>query len=405
MILVVLFFIFIAGCNAERELTVAVGGAPSEIEVWKEIIEEFERETRIKVKIIRQASDTDLRRQHLIMSLMSKNEDPDLFLMDVAWLVQFIDSGWLLPLEGGAKGFMKGALNVAKRKGKLYALPVNIDCALLYYRRDLIDKYNCKVPETWEELKDCALRIMDKEKREEKPFYGFIWQGAQYEGLVCVFAEFITSHGGNFEDIYSDRNIKALNFMRDLIHKYRISPPDTYTSMKEEEVRLIFQSGFALFERNWPYAYRLHNSEDSKVKGKVGVTLIPRSEGGRHASCLGGWYIGISSYSDRKREAIKLLRFITSYETQKKFVLKLGWNSAREDVMREMIKREEHLEIVRKSCEYAVARPLKPYYSLVSSVLQRYINSAISGKMEPEEALRRAEAEIERIKEYYEGEE
>jgi len=43
--------------------------------------------------------------------------------------------------------------------------------------------------------------------------------------------------------------------MSDLINKHKISPPSTYTEMDEEGARLTFQSGNAMFERNWPYAW------------------------------------------------------------------------------------------------------------------------------------------------------
>ena len=59
--------------------------------------------------------------------------------------------------------------------------------------------------------------------------------------------------------------------MRDLIHRDGVSPPSTYTGMKEEEVRLFFQSGNALFERNWPYAWPLHEAQGSPVRG---VTVV-----------------------------------------------------------------------------------------------------------------------------------
>ncbi len=395
----IIFAVFILGCSKKSELTIAIGGAPQEIEIWEGIIEEFERREGIEVKIIRQASDTDLRRQHLLLALMAGSRDPDLFLMDVAWVTQFIESGWLLPLNINSEEFFDSSMDIVYRNGNIYAVPINIDCALLYYRKDLLEKYECDVPKTWEDLLNCALKAIEK---REKPFYGFLWQGAQYEGLVCVFIEFAASGGGNLSKIYSKENIKVLRFMKDLIHKYGISPPDTYSSLKEEEVRLLFQSGMAMFERNWPYAYSLHLSEDSPVREVFGISLLPKFRGGKNASCLGGWYLGISSYSDVKGEALKLLKFLTSYKVQSEFVLRLGWNSARRDVMEDLGREYPHIKVIGKACERAVVRPLKPYYPLFSAILQRYINSVLSGHLDPEEALKRADEEISKLEFYYE---
>ncbi len=390
-----LIFLCLLSCTSRSELTVAVGGTSAEVNYWYRIIKEFEKREGIKVRIIRQVSDSDLRRQHLILSMISRLKDPDVFFMDIAWLGQFIHSRWLEPLDIDTKPFFKGSIEVAHKNGRLYALPVNIDCGLLYYRSDLLEKYGCEVPETWEELLECSLEAVDE------GIYGFVWQGAQYEGLVCTFLEFSYSAAGGFENINSEENLKALIFMRDIIRRYKISPPDTYVSMKEEEVRLIFQRGLALFERNWPYAYKLHSAGNSPVKDKFGIALLPRFEGGKRASCLGGWYIGLSRFSDRKEEGKRLIRFITSYRVQKDLVEDLGWNSPRIDVMEELGEKYNHLKVVKEACTYAVARPPVPYYAQISYTIQKYVNGVLAGLIEPEEALSRIEKEIREIKEYY----
>ena len=97
-------------------------------------------------------------------------------------------------------------------------------------------------------------------------------------------------------------------------------------------MRLYFQAGNALFERNWPYAWSLHQSPASKVKNKIGMAPLPAPPDGERVSTLGGWHIGLSRFSDRKHQAMKFIRFITSYDTQKKIMSRMGWNPGREDL-------------------------------------------------------------------------
>ena len=78
------------------------------------------------------------------------------------------------------------------------------------------------------------------------------WQSAQDEGMICSFNEFINSNNGGILvndkfKINTSKNIEALKFMRDLIWKYNVSPKNTFTDMKEEEVRRNFQ----IRERNF----------------------------------------------------------------------------------------------------------------------------------------------------------
>ncbi|MCK4256415.1 ABC transporter substrate-binding protein [candidate division WOR-3 bacterium] len=413
-LLVIISFVFFTGCTKnEHFLTFAVGGAPNEIDYWEEIIREFERKTHRTVKLLRQPTDTDLRRQSLVIPLKAGEKDPDIFLMDVAWVAQFAASNWLLPLNNNIESdsfdikqfFETVVCGVDVYKGEVISLPVYIDCGLLYFRKDLLKKYDCSIPETWQDIQQYASKIQDEERKNNPSFFGFVWQGAQYEGLICNFIEFIASNGGDIMDscgnitVDSKENIQSLQFMRDLIHKYKISPPNTFTEMREEEVRAFFEGGNALFERNWPYAWKLHRSENSPIKEKVGITLLPRFKGGENAAALGGWHIGISKYSDCKSEAWELMKFILSYEIQKKLCLSLGWNPSRRDIYDDpdVKKKMPYMEVVKKASSHAVARPNFPYYTLVSEVLQRYVNAAISGKMAPNKALEQADKEIEEI--------
>jgi trehalose/maltose transport system substrate-binding protein len=72
--------------------------------------------------------------------------------------------------------------------------------------------------------------------------------------------------------------------------------------------------------RNWPYAYSLGNGDDSAVKGKFEVTTLPTGPSGeRSAATLGGWNLAVSKYSQHQAEAIELVKFLASTESQKKY--------------------------------------------------------------------------------------
>lgn len=406
---------FLAGClKQEKELVFSAGGAPNEIEFWETILKDFGKETGIQVSILRQPTDSDLRRQSILVPLKAQKQDPDVFLMDIAWISQFASADWLEDLAPAAEkdrfnldALWPNIVNFADRfEGKLVALPVYVDAGLLYYRTDLLKKYRFKNPPgTWNELTDYSLKIQTDIRKTNPNFFGFVWQGSQYEGLICNFLEFAGSNNGGMEinasgiKINTKENLEALKFMTDLIHRSRISPPNTFTEMKEEEVRMFFQQGNALFERNWPYAWGLHNNDDSTVKGKVGIAPLPRFEKGKSVSTLGGWHIAISKYSDRKEDAWEFAKFIVSKETQKRLSMKLGWNPSRMDVYRDkdVLSVHPHFAELGKIFINAVPRPNLPYYTQVSELMQKSINAVISGKKEPEEALTGLEKDIEKL--------
>ena len=382
----------------------SVGGAPDELDAWESLARDFEARSNISVEVLRQPADTAQQRQGLVLSMKAGLPDPDVFLMDVAWIGLFAHSNWLEPLSGmdTASYFEEVLRGVDTHEGALVAVPVYMDAGLLYYRRDLLEEYRVPdAPATWDELRSISLRVQQDLSKENPSFFGFVWQGAQYEGLICTFLEFAGAGGGLLTPdsrvvLDTDRNRRALQFMHDLIWKFRISPPNTFTEMREEQVRRHFQRGDALFERNWPYAWNLHQNPDSPVKGKTGIAAVPGPLLGQSAPTLGGWHIGISRFSDSKEAAQKFVDYVTSYEGQKKMVLLTGWNPGRRDLYedREILEKMPFLKSLEPVFLRARARPGLPYYSRVSDIVQRWVNAALAGRIRPELALGHAEREI-----------
>ena len=97
----------------------------------------------------------------------------------------------------------------------------------------------------------------------------------------------------------------------------------------EEEARGVFQSGKALFMRNWPYAWALAQQSDSPIRDRIGVALLPQSANGRHAAALGGWQLGISRYSTHPALAADLVMYLSSAAIQKERAIKGSFNPTR----------------------------------------------------------------------------
>ena len=68
----------------------------------------------------------------------------------------------------------------------------------------------------------------------------------------------------------------------------KISPAGVL-NYAEEEARGVFQSGNAVFMRNWPYAWNIFQRDESAVKDKIGIIAMPHFPAGEPASTLGGW--------------------------------------------------------------------------------------------------------------------
>lgn len=378
-----------------------------EAAVFRRLLDAFEKENPgLRVRDESLPSSTDEQHQFYVLNLEGGSSDFDVLSLDVIWVPEFARAGWLRDLTGllppgDTDDFFPGPRQAVTFEGHVYAIPWFVDVGLLFYRRDLLAKYGVPVPRRWPELVEACIRIGS----HEPSLYGFLWQGKQYEGLVCNILEYLKANGGAVLEgdqpvLDSSPNRQALTFVRDLISRYRVSPP-IVLNMEEETARRIFGSGAAIFMRNWPYAWQVLQREGSPVKGKIGVAELPAFPGHRPAPALGGWQIGVNRNSRNPEGAEKLALFLTSRGAQKEIALRMGYQPARRSLYRDPdFKRAlpfmAGLESVLMD---ARPRPVTSYYMMITQVLQSEFSAAISGIRPVGEALESANRQIAHIME------
>jgi trehalose/maltose transport system substrate-binding protein len=284
--------------------------------------------------------------------------------------------------------------------GKLVAMPWFADAGVMYYRKDLLDKYHVDVPKTWEELTADAKKIQDAERAAgNSKMWGFVWQGKNYEGLTCDALEWVQSYnGGSIVDgsgkVTID-NPAAVNALKMAHGWIGTISPEGVLNYQEEEARGVFQSGDAVFMRNWPYAWSLANSADSPIKGKVGITTLPAGgANGRHAAVLGGWQLAVSKYSKNPDAAASLVMYLTSEQEQKRRAVEGGYASTIEALYKDKEVRDAigpFADSLHDNLVNAVARPssiTKTRYNQVSTEFSGAAYAALSGSVDPAASLK-----------------
>ncbi len=385
---------------------------PNIPEVWDEIYRSFEAENP-DIRLVREIGPHSSTAFHdlLTQKLKNRSKDVDVFLMDVIWPSEFAAAGWAMPLDdlfppSEQAGFLRGTIMANTYRGKIYGVPLFIDSGMLFYRKDLLQRYGFSPPETWQEMVRQAEVIVGGEKGRGVEIYGFSGQFKQYEGLVCDMMEYILSNGGTLLDHAAGRcglaegpSVEAVRFVRDEIIG-RIAPRGVLTYQEPESLDLFIQ-GKAVFHRNWPYAWRVSNDPSkSKIAGKVGISRLPHFPGGRSYSTLGGWQVGISSFSGKKETAWRFVSFLTSERIQKLIALRAGKAPTRTALYedREILKANPQFSEMKDVFLTAYPRPTTPLYPALSNVLQRYFSKVISDPgSEIEREAGAACEEIERI--------
>jgi multiple sugar transport system substrate-binding protein len=373
-----------------------------EVPNLRPLITEFEKQNPgIRLNMVEAPNATNLVEDLNTSSFLLGSSPYDLINMDVVWTPKFAAAGWLRPLDdlipqSELNQFLPGDVEASRYQGKLYRLPWRTDVGMLFYRTDLLEQSGLQPPETFSDLLQTSKTVQSKNAAD----WGYVWQGRQYEGVSAMFVEVLQGSGGFWvnpqnNEVGLDRPeaINALKFLISTIQQ-KVSPTGVST-YQEEEARLLFQSGNAVFMRNWPYAWALLNAKESPVRGKIGIKPMVHAEGQRSGACLGGWGWGISSTTQHPQEALKALQFFTSAYVQKNTTLVGGYLPARKALYndRDILQKYSFFPLVLEVLQNPAPRPAIAQYAQASDILQRYLSSAISGRIPPEEAMQGAARE------------
>jgi multiple sugar transport system substrate-binding protein len=358
-------------------------------QMWDQAMADFEKRNP-GVKVVKEIAPNSSTQFHDLLTQKLKNGDTglDVFLMDVIWPAEFASAGWALPLDRFFSGaeqskFLDAPMAANRYRGQTFGVPLFVDAGLLYYRKDLLEKYRMPPPRHWPELVDQAKNILAAE--QDPHLSGYSAQFKQYEGLVCNMMEYILSNRGALWDeerqtsaLQQDRAKEAVRFVRDHIIG-EISQRGVLAYEEPESVAL-FTQGRAIFHRNWPYAWKIANdAAQSRVAGKVGMIPLPAFPGGRGASTLGGWQMGVSRFSKSPEVAWRFVAFMTSQEIQKRIALSIGRAPTRKTLYEdaELQAKIPGLESLLETFKQAVPRPTTPVYVPLSNIMQRYFSAAL----------------------------
>lgn len=365
---------------------------------------------KYKAKYRQMPADTGQYFDKIRTQFQAGGGDIDLIGGDVIWPAQFAANGWISDLsdrfpQGERDKFLPGPIESNTYEGKVYGVPWFTDAGMLYYRKDLLEKngFN-EPPKTWDELKQMAKKVQDAEGTK----FGFVFQGAEYEGGVVNGLEYINSYGGevlNESDsskvvIDSSGSVDGLTIEQSMIQDG--IAPQAVANYTEQESQTSFLNGDAVFCRNWPYMYALAaDPEQSKVKqDQISVAPLPKGAAGS-VSGLGGWNFYINAASDQGKQdaAYEFVKFCTASKQQKFRALNGSFlptlKALYED--QEIKDKVPVIDLAPEALANTKPRPISPYYSDMSLKMAEQFNASLKGDVKPQNAINTLQDELQSI--------
>ena len=382
-----------------------VGG----IDAQYDLLDKFTEETGIEVELTEMGID-DLHTK-VTSGFAAGNLDYDLIWSYATTTAEWAEAGYLEDITDRITPELKedlnpGSFDAVVYKGKFYGLPRIASVNILWYNKEVLRQSGLdpdSPPETWEELVSMAQQCNQNGNSGIVFSYGspygstIQWELAQY---LC---------GGQLVDendnvVFNDESgIKAMNMLKEFFD-LGIVEPSSLSNPGGWEQQQAFIKGKTAFTICWANTYaHAGNPEISLMDTEdLGWTTIPTVDG-KTASVSGSEGYVISKYAQNKDNALKLLEFLASPESQKALCADCMFPPVRlslydDPEMNELI---PALPAFKKQAEGYSNRFAAPYGVEFTDALQSEVVNCLSGKKTAEQALNDAEAKCKEIVEEY----
>jgi len=287
----------------------------------EEYLQEFTRETGIRVNDLPTPEDNASKLDLAMQLLRSGAPSPDLYGVDTIWTG--IMGEYLIDLQPHFASEISSEdpelIEPYRIQGKVVAMPKQpLGVQVLVYRTDLLARYGYKTPpRTWDELEKMSVRIQAGERaRGEKDFWGYVWAGAiatDSEQLTMEGLEWQAAEGGGHiiepDGKISVNNPSVIRAWERAAHWVGwITPPSVVSYTATDAENKFWVSGEAAFLLSHAIVYEVF-AEDKPFRDLAGVTSVPAGTRARVAT-IGGYAMGISRFSPHRAECIKFIDFL-----------------------------------------------------------------------------------------------
>lgn len=284
------------------------------------MIDAFEKaNSNIDVELISPPFD---QADNKIRTMLSAKEDIDIVEARDLNVAEFVNNGYLEPLNEFTKNWSefstmtKTALDVGSIGDKLYFISNGLYQRQLFYRADWLKEAGIEVPKTYEDLVNASIKLTDKSKNR----YGFSFRGGS--GANGVPDAMVLAYNGadvNTNDamfLNSGKSIYSSPAAKQAVDLYvklfkEGSPADSVGWGFSEQVQ-AFTSGVTAFLLQDPDV--INTLKDSMEEGTWATAPMPVGPTGVALINSGGAGWAVTSFSEKKDAAWKLIEFLSSNE-------------------------------------------------------------------------------------------
>jgi len=365
---------------------------------------EFEAQTGIKINFIDVgwASAQD----KLTVEFAGGGGLFDVVFMDTSWVSDF--APYLVPLQNyfseAKKGMVEAVIESMTIDGDLYVIPTMTDFELLFWHTERFREAGLsRAPKTLTEMTTYAKKLTNREQN----LYGYAATWKQGD-IVLTFDFYMRYRGMGGQYINDPVNkqarfnneigTKALQYMVDLLNKYKVMPSGALSA--SYEIALQLMNGDVAMILGWPGAISGRIEETKSPPGLIQPAVVPGEVPGAPTSVCAQFGYAIPRTNTGKREmAIKFINFIQSVDVQKRRLINQGMTPAWKCLYQEPELQQKFpiLKVMMQQLPLAFPAPKFRGYTEADASLQAALHKAFLLKKSPEEALDEAAEKWNRV--------
>src|SRR5437763_2883788 len=335
---------------------------------------------KYNIKINFLSTSSDQQRVSLVRRLAANDSSIDILAMDVDWTAEFANAKWIQPVPAGLatqirSADLPGPVQTATYKNRIWAVPINSNTQLLWYRKDLLAAIHQPVPTTWTQMINDAIQLA----KLGKPHY-IEEQGAQYEGLTVWFNSLVDSAGGRIitpgnKVVIGSPAATAASIMHELATSPAADPSLNVTQEGQSDV--AFDGGTAAFEINYPFVWQSAQKTNPSVAKEMGYALFPTVVPGIASRVsIGGYNLGVSAHSKHPQLAFDAISCLTQQQNEITYAVKGGLAPVRGTVysIPSFDKLYPFHALIRAQLQTYGIRPQTPSYADVTLAIQKALS-------------------------------
>lgn len=289
-------------------------------------------------------------------------------------------------------------LSVAKKDGKVYALPWELRVLGMAYNAKALRERNMPVPGTLDELATEASALT----KEGLVGLAFGFNPADATGSAEWFIPTLSGMGAKVLNddgtaaFDSPQARKLVQYIYDLVHKYKAVTMDVALS-GDEAIQQMAESGRAVFVRTGTHRIAAMR-EKSKLGNDLQFMAVPSFEKGKRSpALLQGWHAAVPAKAKHPDAAFKFIEHWVSKDIQSYQSQSAGYLPTRESVAKSDVFNTPERQYVRDAIVWAHQDPLNFSWPAKSdyliNVLARMFEQVVTQKMQIPDALKWAEVE------------